>query len=128
MLSDLRQTLVASTQLTQEVTRTVDAVDRIAKRFQRQPADQAESLDIINLRDTIVAIGDSAQKTARLLEAAGVLVETETWQARADEFDAATTRLINLAFTRAPILILALLAGTPLIGCIPARRARPAAP
>lgn len=126
VLVELQATLDASNTLAISLTGTVDAIDRVVARFDRDPSSTREPLDMKDVRDAAIETATAAREMTALLERTDATLGSREWAARIDELTHATDRATDRLFWRGLWLVLILLAGLAATRFIPARAARPA--
>jgi hypothetical protein len=120
-LLELRGTIGTSADLAKELTGTVNAIDRVVARFDPEARADGKPLDMKNVRDAAIEAGNAAAKLTVLLERTNELASSEMWEQRLSRLDRATTGLIDRAFWRGLLLVLAMIAGLALVRLIPQR-------
>lgn len=127
VLTDLRETVQASTELAHELKDTADAVDRVVSHFDRPPGDEREPLELRQIRDAALETRRAAQELTRALDASHRLVESEAWDRRVDGATEPLLSAIDRAFVRGLLLVAALTAGAcvvTVVAVLGVRRAR----
>ena len=111
----------ASDDLTTDLTGTLEALDRIVARFDRDPDDTREPLKISELTEAAAETAVAAEKLTLLLERATVALDSPNWDARLDRMDRLADETVDRAFWRLLILIGAIFAGLALLRLVPTR-------
>lgn len=122
LVTELKGTLSAGSDLAGELTTTTDAVDRLVAHFDRAPGDTREPLRIADLRDAASEARQAAENLTETLKAANDLAASQLWDQRLDDFGRTVARLVNFAFWRALALVLILVAGLGLVRLVPQRQ------
>jgi hypothetical protein len=120
-LTELHTTIDTTTGLAKELTGTVDAIDRVVARFDREAAPGKEALDIKDVRDAAIEATKAAEKMTILLERTNDLAGSDMWDKRLSQLDHATNSVIDRAFWRGVVLVLILVVGLGLVRLIPVR-------
>lgn len=126
--SDLRGVLVEgnSTAATcrdaaQSILAAAEAADRLAARFDRDPAEEREPLQLADLRLTANAANEAADKLTALFDRMDAMLASGTWDERVAAADAEARSMANALFWRGAALVLLLVGGLALVRLVPAR-------
>jgi hypothetical protein len=122
VMSELHQTVEATGTLAEKLTDTVNAIDRVVSRFDTDPEDQREPLQMADVRDAAVETGRAAERTTRMLERSIELLESPSWGQRLTDMTAPAKEVIDYAFWRALILIGFLILCIGLLRIVPRRK------
>ena len=125
VMSELLEIIRASDALTSDLTKTFEALDRIVARFDRDPDDTREPLDIKDLTAAATETAVAAEKLTLLLERATVSLDSPNWDTRLDRVDSLTTQMVDRAFWRLLMLIGAVFLGLALLRLVPLRARQP---
>lgn len=121
LFAEIRDTLGASTDLASTLTQTAQSVDTIISRFDADPDDTSEPLDIRDLRDTAIEATKAAERATTLLQMLDQTLASEAWAQRFGEIHTMTTGMVDQLFWRGLSLILVLLAGLAALRLLPKR-------
>ncbi len=124
VFDQMRQTIEASTRLADELTQTVDAVDRVVARFDYAPGDTTEPLDVKDIRDAAVEAANAAERLTTLLDRTHETLLSDEFAQRFGDVQRMTGGLVDRAFYRALILVAVMLAGLAVLRRIPQRPTR----
>jgi hypothetical protein len=67
-MTELKETIAVSGTLARDLTETVNAIDHVVSRFDRDPGDKSEPLRMTDVRDAAIETGHAAEKVTLLLE------------------------------------------------------------
>jgi nucleotide-binding universal stress UspA family protein len=121
VMTELKETIAVSGSLARDLTETVNAIDHVVSRFDRDPGDKSEPLRMTDVRDAAIETGLAADKMTLLLERAIALLESESWDRRISKMTDPADAIINRAFWRGVILIVLLVVGMGLLRMVPQR-------
>ena len=121
VMTELKETITVSGTLANELTETVNAIDRVVSRFDNDPDSKREPLRMTDVRDAAIETGRAADRVTHLLEQAIALLESEAWDQRISMMTDPADEIINRAFWRGVILIGLLVAGMGLLRMVPQR-------
>ena len=121
VMTELKETIAVSGSLAKDLTETVNAIDHVVSRFDRDPGDKSEPLRMTDVRDAAIETGLAADKMTLLLERAIVLLESESWDRRISKMTDPADAIINRAFWRGVLLIGLLIVGLGLLRMVPQR-------
>ncbi len=122
MLVELRDTIESSGELAVDLTGTVEALDRLAARFDERDAGDREPLDMKDVRDAAIETAKAAERLTELLEHANTLVDSGKLSQPAESLERASAGAIDRAFYRGLILVGVLVAGMIVSRLIPQRQ------
>ena len=123
VMTELKETIAVSGSLAKDLTETVNAIDHVVSRFDRDQEDKSEPLRMTDVRDAAIETGLAADKMTLLLERAIALLESESWDRRISKMTDPADAIINRAFWRGVILIGLLVVGMGLLRMVPQRLA-----
>jgi Zn-dependent M32 family carboxypeptidase len=126
VMNDLRATIESSNTLATELTKTIDAMDRVVSRFDSKDRPDAEPLKISDVRDVVVEAGKTADRIAAVLERTNELADSKQLDQRIAMLTQPGEELIDRIFWRGVILIALLVGGLACVRLIPSR-VKPAA-
>jgi len=121
VMTELKQTITVSADLVSNLTDTVNAVDHVVGRFDRDPDSKREPLRMTDVRDAAIETGHAAEKVTLLLEQLITLLESGSWDRRMAALSQPTDTIINAVFWRGAILIGLLILGIGLLRMVPQR-------
>jgi len=121
IMIELKETITVSGTLAKDLTETVNAIDHVVSRFDRDPEDKGEPLRMTDVRDAAVETGHAAEKVTHLLERLLVLLESDSWDRQISMMTDPADEIIDRVFWRGVILIALLLAGMGLLRMVPQR-------
>lgn len=121
VMTDLRQTIAVSGTLASELTGTVNAIDRVVRRFSEEPGSGKEPLRLTDIRDAAIETGNAANRVTHLLERANELLESTSWNRAISTMTDPADEIIDRVFWRGVILICLLIAGLGLLRLVPQR-------
>ncbi|MEZ6194575.1 MAG: hypothetical protein R3F20_02440 [Planctomycetota bacterium] len=124
VMTELNSIIESSIELTGSLTRMVETLDRVVARFDRDPDDVGEPLDIKDVAVTASEAAKAAEKLTVLLERANEAIDSPNWDRRVARLDGAAVGIVDHAFKRGLMLIGALIAGLVVLRLIPRRSAR----
>lgn len=119
--AELRTTIDSSAGLAHQLTGTMQAIDRIVARFDREPGTGGKPLEIKDIRDAASEAAKAAEKLTALLEKTSQLADSPVWQEHITRMEHLSSGAIDRAFWRGLLLVAALVAGFAMIRLIPAR-------
>ncbi len=120
ILGELQATIRVSSDLANNLTGTVNAIDRVVNRFDPAAQDR-EPLEMMEVRDAAVAAGEAAERlTVALVRADELLERAEVSKSLAD-FDELTSGLVASVFWRAVVIVGLLVAGLAGLRFVPQR-------
>ncbi len=119
LITDLGHTVSLSGTLAQRLTETVDAVDKVVRHFDPDPANPSEPLRITDVRDAAIEAGRAAERTTLLLEQTVVLLESEAWDQRLSAITEPANKVVDRMFWHGVALICLLIVGLALLRLIP---------
>ena len=122
VFSELRQTIAASGDLAGELTKTVNAIDRVVGHFDRDPKDKREPLRMGEVREAAIETGQAAERVSRMLERSIQLLESQSWDQRISSMTDPAKEVVNFAFWRGVVLICLLIVGIGLLRLMPKRK------
>jgi len=123
LVQELRETIAASGSLANELTGTVNAIDRVVSHFDNGSGSAETPLRMIDIRDAAMETGNAADRVTLLLERTNDLLESKSWDEAAAMLSDPTGEIIDRIFWRGVILICLLLAGLALLRLLPQRKA-----
>ena len=121
MMSELRQTIVASGALADDLTGTVNAIDQVLSHFNQEPEGQEEPLRMLDIRDAAIETGRAAERLTAMLERANQILESESWQQTMTSVSNPADDLVDQIFWRGVVLIGLLVLGIGLLRLVPQR-------
>lgn len=121
VMVELRETISTSGDLARDLTDTVDAIDRVVARFDRDPNSTREPLRMADVRDAAIETGRAAQELTRVLEMTNTLLDSPSLAARMDDLRNPADDVIDRAFWRGMILIVTLIVGLAALRLVPQR-------
>lgn len=121
IMGDVRETITASGGAARDIQGTVEAVDRVVSRFDRDPDDTSEPLRISEVRDAAIETGRAADRLTVLLERTDTLLESDTLERQIQRLESVTNAAVDRAFWRGLALVLVLVTGLGVIRLIPGR-------
>ena len=119
MMSELRQTIVASGALAVDLTGTVNAIDQVLSHFDQKPGEQEEPLRMLDIRDAAIETGRAAERLTAMLERANLILESESWEQALASVTRPADDLVDQIFWRGVILIGLLIIGIGLLRLVP---------
>ena len=119
MMSELRQTIVASGALADDLTGTVNAIDRVLSHFDQEPGGQEEPLRMLDIRDAAIETGRAAERLTAMLERSNQILESESWQQAMTSVTGPADDLVDQIFWRGLVLIGVLILGIGLLRLVP---------
>ncbi len=119
MMSELRQTIIASGALADDLTGTVNAIDQVLSHFDQEPDGQEEPLRMLDIRDAAIETGRAAERLTAMLERANQLLESESWQDAMTSVTSPADDLVDQIFWRGLVLIGVLILGIGLLRLVP---------
>ena len=119
MMSELRQTIVASGALADDLTGTVNAIDRVLSHFDQEPGSQEEPLRMLDIRDAAIETGRTAERLTAMLERANQILESESWEQAMSSVASPADDLVERIFWRGLVLIGVLILGIGLLRLVP---------
>ena len=119
MMSELRQTIVASGALADDLTGTVNAIDRVLSHFDQEPGGQEEPLRMLDIRDAAIETGRAAERLTAMLERANQILESESWEQAMTSVTSPADDLVDQIFWRGLVLIGVLILGIGLLRLVP---------
>ena len=119
MMSELRQTIIASGALADDLTGTVNAIDRVLSHFDQEPGGQKEPLRMLDIRDAAIETGRAAERLTAMLERANQILESEPWQQAMTSVTDPADDLVDQIFWRGLVLIGVLILGIGLLRLVP---------
>ncbi len=111
VLQDLEKTIEVSTGLAHELTGTVNAIDHVVRRFDREDGETREPLDMKDVRDAAVETGKAAEKLTALLEQTNQTLDSAALDQRLKTLETMSNNRVDRAFYRGLLLIGVLIAG-----------------
>jgi hypothetical protein len=121
VMTELRETIAVSGSLARDLTETVNAIDHVVGRFDRDPEDKSEPLRMTDVRDAALETGHAAEKVTLLLERLIMLLESESWDHQISMMTDPADEIIDRVFWRGVILIGLLVVGMGLLRMVPQR-------
>jgi hypothetical protein len=121
IMTELKETITVSGTLANDLTDTVNAIDHVVSRFDRDPEDKSEPLRITDVRDAAVETGHAAVKVSQLLEQLLVILESDAWDRQISMMTDPADEIIDRVFWRGVILIGLLVVGMGLLRMVPQR-------
>jgi hypothetical protein len=121
IMTELKETIAVSGTLAKDLTETVNAIDHVVSRFDKDPEDKGEPLRITDVRDAAVETGHAAEKVTHLLERLLVLLESDSWDRQISIMTDPADEIIDRVFWRGVILIGLLVVGMGLLRMVPQR-------
>jgi hypothetical protein len=121
IMGELRQTIAASGALANELTGTVNAIDKVVSHFDTESEGKNEPLRMSDERDAATETGKAADRVTHLLERAIELLESKSWDRTISTLTNPADELIDRVFWRGVVLICLLLTGLALLRFIPQR-------
>ena len=121
VMTELQETIAVSGSLAKDLTETVNAIDHVVGRFDRDPEDKSEPLRMTDVRDAALETGHAAEKVTLLLERLIVLLESESWDRQIAMMTDPADEIIDRVFWRGVILIGLLVVGMGLLRMVPQR-------
>jgi len=124
VMTELKETITVSGTLAKDLTETVNAIDNVVSRFDRDPGDKTEPLRMTDVRDAAIETGHAAEKLTYLIERLITLLESESWDRQISIMTDPADEIIDRVFWRGVILIALLVIGMGLLRMVPQRIAR----
>lgn len=121
VMEELRETISTTGDLARDLTDTVDAIDRVVARFDRDPNSTREPLRMTDVRDAAVETGRAAQELTALLDRTTELLDSPALRDRLSEIGDPGRDIIDRAFWRGMILIATLIVGLAALRFVPQR-------
>jgi hypothetical protein len=121
IMTELKETIAVSGSLAKDLTETVNAIDHVVSRFDKDPEDKGEPLRMTDVRDAAVETGHAAVKVTHLLERLLVLLESDSWDRQISIMTDPADEIIDRVFWRGVILIGLLVLGLGLLRWVPQR-------
>lgn len=121
VMVELRDTIGSSGALANELTKTINSIDRIVARFDAESNPRPDALHLSDVRDAAAEAKLAAEKVTRLLELTNELVASDAWEKRVANMTAPANAVIDRAFWRALLLIITLVGGLAATRFIPVR-------
>ena len=121
VMTELQETIAVSGSLARDLTETVNAIDHVVGRFDRDPEDKGEPLRMTDVRDAAAETGHAAEKVTQLLERLLVLLESDSWNRQISMMTDPADKIIDRVFWRGVILIGLLVVGMGLLRMVPQR-------
>jgi hypothetical protein len=121
IMSELQKTIIVSGTLAKDLTGTVNAIDHVVSRFDRDPEDKSEPLRMTDVRDAAVETGKAAEKVTLLLERTNELLESKSWSQGMVSLTSPADTILDRMFWRGVILICLLVVGLGLLRLVPQR-------
>jgi nucleotide-binding universal stress UspA family protein len=121
VMTELKETIAVSGSLASELTETVNAIDRVVSRFDRDPNSKREPLRMTDVRDAAIETGQAAEKVTLLLERTNALLESDSWDRHIARMADPADEIIDRAFWRGVILVCLLVIGLGLLRWVPQR-------
>ena len=121
VMTELQETIAVSGSLARDLTETVNAIDHVVGRFDRDPEDKSEPLRMTDVRDAALETGQAAEKVTLLLERLIMLLESESWDRQISMMTDPADEIIDRVFWRGVILIGLLVVGMGLLRMVPQR-------
>lgn len=120
-MTELRETITVSGALANNLTGTVNAIDRVLSRFDRDPDSKGEPLRMLDIRDAAIETGRAADRLTVMLERANQILESESLGKNVATVTRPADDMIDRLFWRGVILICLLIAGIGLLRLVPQR-------
>ena len=120
-MTELKETITVSGTLAKDLTETVNAIDNVVSRFDREPGDKTEPLRMTDVRDAAMETGHAAEKMTYLIERLITLLESESWDRQVSMITNPADEIIDRVFWRGVILIGLLVLGLGLLRMVPQR-------
>jgi hypothetical protein len=121
IMTEIQETITVSGSLAKDLTDTVNAIDHVVGRFDRDPEDKGEPLRMTDVRDAAAETGHAAEKVTYLLERLLVLLESDSWDRQISMITDPADEIIDRVFWRSVILIGLLVVGIGLLRMVPQR-------
>jgi len=121
IMTELKETITVSGTLANDLTETVNAIDHVVSRFDRDPNSKREPLRMTDVRDAATETGHAAEKVTQLLEQLLVILESDAWDRQISMMTDPADEIIDRVFWRGVILIGLLVAGMGLLRMVPQR-------
>ena len=119
VMTELRETIETSGTLANNLTDTVDAIDKVLSHFDQGPDSQGEPLRILDIRDTAIEAGLAAERLTVMLERVNNILESKSWDQTIDSLTQPADDLVDRIFWRGLILICILISGVGLLRLVP---------
>ncbi len=124
LMKELRQTIIESGALAEDLTGTVNAIDQVLSHFDQDPNSQEEPLRMLDIRDAALETGRAAQRLTVMLEEANRILESNAWNETVTAVTAPADALVDRIFWRGVILVGLLLSGLLILRLVPIRTLR----
>jgi uncharacterized damage-inducible protein DinB len=121
IMTDLRQTITVSGTLANELTGTVNAIDKVVSRFDSETGSGREPLRITDIRDAAIEAGQAAQRVTHLLERTVEILDSKSLDRAIATMANPADKIIDRTFWRGVLLTCLLIAGLGLLRLVPQR-------
>lgn len=121
LMTELSETISVSGALARDLTKTVNAIDRVVSRFDTDPEKEREPLRMTDVRDAAIETGRAADRVTILLERAIEMLESKSWDQKISSLINPADALFNKVLWRGVILICLLIVGLGLLRLVPQR-------
>lgn len=121
VMAELHKTILVSGTLAAELTKTLDAVDRVVGRFHVDPENPQTPLRLEDVREVATETGRAAERMAQLLDRFVALVDSRDLDRRIAGMTRPAEAIVDRAFWRGVLLICLLIAGLGLLRWVPRR-------
>lgn len=121
LMTELSETISVSGALARDLTKTVNAIDKVVSRFDTDPEEEREPLRMTDVRDAAIETGRAADRVTILLERAIEMLGSKSWDQKISSLINPADALFNKVLWRGVILICLLIVGLGLLRLVPQR-------
>jgi hypothetical protein len=121
LMTEHSETISVSGALARDLTKTVNAIDRVVSRFDTDSEKEQEPLRMTDVRDAAIETGRAADRVTILLERAVEILESKSLGQKISSMTDLADAIVNRVFGRGVILICLLIVGLGLLRLVPQR-------